>query len=111
MSFNNFFKLKLDDWKPDLPLKTTMLVVDCSSLSELEVLQRIFKQVYPIFNDDQNFREKPAEFENLRRDYNFRRANEIFNLSLTGISEKLQQIIKVLGFKLFELKINTQINN
>ena len=103
---SNFFNLELDDWKPDLPPKTTMLVIDCSSLSDLEVLQRVFKQVYPILNDDQNFRERPVKFENLRRNYNFRRANETFNLSLTGISEKLQKIIKELGFKLFELKIN-----
>ena len=85
-----------------------MLVIDCSSFSNLEVLQKVFKQVYPIFNDDQSLREKPEEFEQLRRDYKYRRENDTFNLSLTGTSEKLQLILKELGFNFFELNINIQ---
>ena len=106
----DFFNLELSDWKPEIPTKTTMLVIDCSSLADIDVMQKVFKQIYPIFNDDQSLREKPEEFEKLRRDYKYRRENDTFNLSLTGTSEKLQQILKELGFNFFELNINTQNN-
>ena len=107
---SNYFNLELENWIPELQDEKSILVLDCTSYSDQEVLQYIFKQVYPIYHDDHNFRENQDEFEQLRRDYLYRRENETFKLQLTGISEKVKKILKELEFNFFELNINTQNN-
>jgi erythronate-4-phosphate dehydrogenase len=105
---SDFFKLDLGDWTPEIPSAKRILEIDCSSLSDHEVLQKVFNEVYPIFKDDQEFRTKPGKFEKLRRDYKYRRENNTFYLQLTGISERLKSILKEFGFQFYEQKINIQ---
>jgi erythronate-4-phosphate dehydrogenase len=100
---SDFFKLELNNWKPEIPQKATMLVIDSAAWSDQVVLQKVFEQVYPIYNDDADLREKPAYFEQLRRNYNYRRENDTLRLQLTGTSEKTKNILKELGFKFFEI--------
>jgi len=106
-----FFNLELKDWKPDIPSSTTMLLIDWASLTYDEALQNIFREVYPILFDDQHLRSKPERFEELRRDYNYRRENNTFYLPSEGISEKLYALLKILGFQFHDLDINIQNKN
>ncbi|MCD4731107.1 MAG: 4-phosphoerythronate dehydrogenase [Bacteroidales bacterium] len=108
---NNFFKLKLNDWKPTVPSSTTMLLIDWPSLSDSKAVQRIFHEVYPILNDDQQLRTNPDKFEELRRDYKYRRENNTFFLPSKGIPDKLYEKLAELGFKFHDLNINIQNNN
>lgn len=100
---SDFFKLELNNWKPEIPPKATMLVIDSAACSDQVILQKVFEQVYPIYNDDADLREKPDHFEQLRRNYNYRRENDTFRLQLTEASEKTKNILKELGFKFFEI--------
>jgi len=99
---SDFFRLGLRDWTPEIPSATSILVVDCSSLSDLEVLKKVFNEVYPIFKNDQEFRTKPGKFEKLRRDYKYRRENTTFYLQLTGITKGFRSILKEFGFQFYE---------
>jgi len=102
----DFFKLGLKDWKPDIPSSSTMLLIDRHSLSEKEALHKIFHEVYPIFADDQQLRAKPDKFEELRRDYNYRRENNTFFLPSKGVPDQLYQKLPELGFQFHDLEIN-----
>ncbi len=98
-SVGDFFKLGIKNWTPELPDNASVLVLDCNDLSDLDILKKVFEQVYPIYNDDADLREKPDQFEQLRRDYSFRRENDTFKLQLTRASKKIKETLKELGFK------------
>lgn len=105
---SDFFKLGLKDWKPDIPSSTTMLLIDWQTHSEREALQKIFHEVYTIFTDDQQLRAKLDKFEDLRRDYNYRRENNTFYLPSNGVPDQLFQKLTELGFQFHDLDINIQ---
>lgn len=104
----DFFKLALKDWKPDIPSSTTMLLVDWLTISDYEALQKVFREVYPILNDDQNLRIKSDQFEELRRDYNYRRENNTFYLPSNGIPDKLFEKLTILGFQFHDINIQNK---
>jgi erythronate-4-phosphate dehydrogenase len=106
-----FFNLGLKDWKPDIPDSTTILITDCSDISRKGLLYRIYRDVYPILDDDQQFRAYPDKFEDFRRNYRYRRENNTFYLPSDCISEQLSEQLNGLGFQFHDLDINIQNKN
>ncbi len=97
---NEFFKLGISNWYPDISPGAVKLDMDCSNLTDQEVLQKIYSEVYPINLDDKKFREYPEKFELLRREYNYRYENQNFYLRLEGISDNAFNVLSGLGFQL-----------
>ncbi|MCD4695676.1 MAG: 4-phosphoerythronate dehydrogenase [Bacteroidales bacterium] len=94
------FNLGLDSWYPGLPVESRTIEFDCASLSDQEIFHKIFDQVYPIQKDDMELRNNPDHFEQLRRDYVFRRENNTFILDIRNVSDELTELLKKLGFEM-----------
>lgn len=98
-ALSKMFNWNMDHWFPEIE-KGKVIKFDCAGLYDIEVLQQIYKLIYPIGGDDHNFRKMPEKFEQLRRNYNFRNDNESITLNLKNAGNSLISKLKKLNFKL-----------
>ena len=92
------FNLGIDNWFPELDSKIQTIKIDGAGLSDQEILNKIYNQIYPIQNDDTALRNDAVNFEKLRREYTFRSENDSFQLNLMNVSHELGITLKSLGF-------------
>lgn len=92
------FSLGLYDWYPKLENEKVKISIDGLGLSEQNIACEVFKQVYPIQNDDSSLRKDPSNFELLRREYNFRKENSSYILNLKNVSSEVMHLMRNLGF-------------
>jgi len=97
---SEFFDMDISYWYPDIPPGTIKLEMDFTNHTDLEVLQKVFSEVYPIKMDDQKFRNNAENFELLRREYNYRYENQNYYLNLERASDNAKAILSGLGFQL-----------
>ena len=99
-AISQFFGLGLENWQPsgvEQPAKP-VFELDGSGLSEQEIISKAILHTYDIRNDDQNFRNNTAQFEQLRGDYPTRREFPAFTIIPKNIGEETLEILKKLGF-------------
>jgi erythronate-4-phosphate dehydrogenase len=106
-SLGKFFDLPLEEWYPDnIPLPSPSLItIDCKGKSDEEIIKEAVTFTYNICRDDIWLRNSPSDFEKLRGDYPLRREFTSYNISLKEGSERVQDMVKELGFKVESLKV------
>lgn len=99
-AISKFLGLGIDDWKAqgvELP-ENTIIGLDGNDLSEQGLLAKAILQTYDIRTDDANLRKHPDLFEKLRGDYPVRREYPVYTIKCKKVDEKLQQLLKAMGF-------------
>ncbi|MCF8369499.1 MAG: 4-phosphoerythronate dehydrogenase [Bacteroidales bacterium] len=99
-SVSSHFGLGINSWTPAIPEEKIELEFDGAGLDDQAIFYRIFKQVYPILDDDRMLRKDINNFERIRRDYNFRRDNGAFALRLANVSSTIEDRLKQIGFNI-----------
>jgi erythronate-4-phosphate dehydrogenase len=100
-AISDFFGLGLNEWCPsgvELPLNP-VFEIDGAGLTEQEILSKAILHTYDIRNDDRDFRNNVALFEQLRGDYPTRREFPAFTLFAKNVTEKTLDKLKQIGFK------------
>jgi len=101
-AISDFFALGLNNWTPtgvELPLNPEF-EIDGAGLTEQEILSKAILHTYNIRNDDRDFRNNVALFEQLRGDYPTRREFPAFTINAKNIAEKTFDKLKQIGFKI-----------
>ena len=95
------FNLGLDDWEPNnIPLpKNNIIDIDCTYLSDEQVLANAFVQTYAIKEDDIRLRMKTNEFEKQRGNYPIRREFKAFEVNLQKGTDEQISVLKSVGFE------------
>jgi erythronate-4-phosphate dehydrogenase len=96
-----YFHLDMEDWEPnDIPQpKNPEIQIDCSLLSEEEVIEKVITATYNVMEDDLRLRQHPENFEKQRGDYPLRREFKAYTLTLDNGSKDTKRICRKLGFK------------
>ena len=100
-AISEFFGLGLNNWQPlcvELP-SNPIIEIDGSGLSEQQIISKAILHTYDIRNDDRDFRNNTAQFEQLRGDYPTRREFPAFTVKSTNVAEKTLDKLKQIGFK------------
>ena len=95
-----FFNLPLMDWDPlDIPAPgNPMIDIDCSSMSEEEVLCRAILHTYNVLDDDARLRQDVAGFENQRGNYPVRREFPAYTVLPRNAGAQVKVSLGNLGF-------------
>jgi erythronate-4-phosphate dehydrogenase len=96
------FDLGMEDWEAeDIPLPLhPVITVDCTGLSEQEVLGKVIRATYDVKEDDSRLREKPEDFEKQRGNYPVRREFPAYTVDLVHGDQEIRKTCKKLGFKI-----------
>jgi erythronate-4-phosphate dehydrogenase len=100
-AISDFFALGLNNWQPsgvELPLNP-VFEIDGTGLCEQKIMSKAILHTYDIRNDDRNFRNNVALFEQLRGDYPTRREFPAFTIISKNVAEKTLEKLKQVGFK------------
>jgi len=101
-AISRFFNLGIDDWKPinvELP-ENPVIEIDGDQRREYSILAEAVLTTYDIENDDDNLREAPHAFEQLRGDYPVRREFDSYTIQAKNIKTKTLKKLELLGFKI-----------
>ncbi len=99
-AISRFFGLGIDDWEPttiENPANTT-IEIDGNQRREYSILAEAILSTYDIENDDDNLRDAPLKFEQLRGYYPVRREFATYTIAAKNIEEKTLNKLKELGF-------------
>jgi len=101
---SSFFDLGLNDWEAeDIPEPHNPVIeIDCTDLSNDEILGRAIMHTYDVREDDRHLRNDPAGFERQRGDYPVRREFGAYILNLRNGSKDIRRICRKTGFKVAE---------
>ena len=105
-AISRFFGLGIDNWKPtniETP-NITIIEIDGNQRREYSILAEAILSTYDIENDDDNLRDSPLKFEQLRGDYPVRREFAAYTIAAKNIEETTLNKLKELGF-------NIKLNN
>jgi len=97
---SDYFKLGLKNWYPKLDISKKMVEIQCSGLTDLEIIKKVFDQVYRVKIDSDNFKRDPEHFEEFRRNYTYRSENDEFEISATNFTGRLLKTFETLGFNI-----------
>ncbi|MDX8339454.1 4-phosphoerythronate dehydrogenase PdxB [Draconibacterium sp. IB214405] len=101
-AISRFFGLGIDEWEPtniEEPATTT-IEIDGSQRREYSILAEAILSTYDIENDDDDLRDAPLKFEQLRGDYPVRREFATYTINAKNIEEDTLNKLKELGFKI-----------
>ncbi|MEI8271257.1 MAG: 4-phosphoerythronate dehydrogenase PdxB [Paludibacter sp.] len=99
-AISKYFGLGLEKWRPsgvEQP-KEPVLELDGSGMTEQQIISKAILYTYDIRNDDANFRNDIAHFEQLRGDYPTRREFPAFTIIASNIDNQTQIKLKKMGF-------------
>lgn len=97
---SDFFDLGINGWHPDLPIEVQKIKLHCENLTEQEIFQNVFELVYPIAEDSKKLKSNAVHFEELRRNYIFRRENNNFILDLKNCQPEVKDKLSSIGFQI-----------
>lgn len=101
-AISKFFNLGIDNWQPscvELPENTT-IEMDGNQRREYSILAEAILSTYDIENDDDNLKDSPHLFEQLRGDYPVRREFDSYTIKAQNIGNETIEKLKKLGFKI-----------
>jgi len=101
-AISRFFNLGIDEWEPVNvePPPIPVIKIDGNQRREYSILAEAILSTYNIENDDEDLREAPQKFEQLRGDYPVRREFGTYTIKAKNIEEMTLAKLKKLGFKL-----------
>lgn len=105
-AISRFFNLGIDHWEPtgvELPKKTT-IGIDGTQRREYSIIAEAILSTYDIETDDDNLREAPHLFENLRGDYPVRREFGTYTIVAKNMEQKTLDKLKRIGFNIENYK-------
>lgn len=104
-SISQYFNLGLNSFTfPDFPAPDQhSFFIDCENLTDNEVLFAAFSHVYDITRDDILLRHDPADFEELRKNYTYRREWSAYTIRLKNGTIRQRKLLKRAGFKVKSL--------
>jgi erythronate-4-phosphate dehydrogenase len=94
------FELCKEDWEPEFipgPDKPG-ITIDCTGLTQDEILRRAIFHTYPVKEDDIRLRQHPGDFEKQRGEYPPRREFKAFTLELLHSEKEIRRICRKIGF-------------
>jgi len=100
-AISQFFGLGLESWQPsgvEQPAKP-VFELDGTELSEQAIVAKAILHTYDIRNDDQDFRNNTAQFEQLRGDYPTRREFPAFTFVPKNIGKETLEVLLKIGFR------------
>ncbi|WP_297092508.1 4-phosphoerythronate dehydrogenase PdxB [uncultured Draconibacterium sp.] len=103
-ALSKFFGLGIDNWEPqeiEKPTNTT-IEINGNQRREYSILAEAILSTYDIENDDDNLREAPLKFEQLRGDYPVRREFATYSVKADNINNDTLNKLKNLGFSIAE---------
>jgi erythronate-4-phosphate dehydrogenase len=91
------------DWYPEnlpLPPVPTVFSLDCSGMTDEQVLYEAVTHTYPIEDDSRRLKQSPEQFEELRGNYWIRREFGCYTLRLKGADENAKVVngLRALGW-------------
>lgn len=99
-ALSRFFKLGIDEWTPEnveTP-ENSIIEIDGDQRREYSILAEAILSTYDIENDDDNLKDSPHRFEQLRGDYSVRREFDSYTIKATNIKEETLKKLRDLGF-------------
>lgn len=104
-SLSQHFNLGLNSYSlPEFPAPVDhSFYIDCDDLSDNEVLFSAFLRVYDITRDDILLRHDPSDFEELRKNYSYRREWSAYTIRLKNGTIRQRKLLKRVGFKVKSL--------
>lgn len=99
---SRFFNLGLDAWTPALDVRQVSIKLNCRQRDTEECLSEVFRKVYPVEADSGSLKNQPERFEELRRNYSFRKENHNFLLELENCMPGSVSAFRSLGFNINE---------
>ena len=104
-AISKYFGLGLENWQPtgvEEP-KEPVFEIDGAGLTEQQILSKAILHTYDIRNDDRDFRNNVAQFEQLRGDYPTRREFPAFTVKAKNIEHQTIEKLKQIGFNVFTI--------
>ena len=104
-AISKYFGLGLENWQPtgvEEP-KEPVFEIDGAGLTEQQILSKAILHTYDIRNDDRDFRNNVAQFEQLRGDYPTRREFPAFTVKAKNIEQQTIEKLKQIGFNVFTI--------
>lgn len=101
-AISKFFNLGIDNWQPtgvELP-KNAIIEIDGKQRREYSILAEAVLSTYDIESDDDNLRDSPLKFEQLRGDYPVRREFGSYTIKAKNIASETLAKLQQLGFKI-----------
>ncbi|AHW60925.1 4-phosphoerythronate dehydrogenase PdxB [Draconibacterium orientale] len=101
-AISRFFGLGINNWEPtnvELPA-TTSIEIDGNQRREYSILAEAILSTYDIENDDDDLRDSPLKFEQLRGDYPVRREFNTYTIEAKNIETKTLEKLIELGFQI-----------
>ena len=102
---SRFFNLNLDDWKPDgieHPAEP-LIIIDGKDLTDEQIIAQAILHTYDIRQDDQLLRANSSDFEKQRGDYPVRREFSAYTVRLKNTGERVEEVLKEIGFVVFSV--------
>lgn len=99
-AISKFFNLGIDDWEPanvELP-ESTSIEINGEQRKAYSILAEAILSTYDIENDDENLKDSPHKFEQLRGDYPVRREFNTYTVKAKNIDEITLKKLRRLGF-------------
>lgn len=99
---SQYLDLDLKGWEPqgiEMP-ENAEIVIDASTMNDMEIISTAILHTYDIRKDDQLFRADPGRFEQLRGDYPVRREFPAFNIHGLSQSAPLTEKLRTMGFNI-----------
>lgn len=95
-----FFRLGIPEWFPgDVPQPAQpVLTIDCTGLTNQDVVARAIRHTYDIAADDERLRHAPAAFEKQRAEYPLRREFSSYTVKLLHASAYMESSLHAIGF-------------
>ena len=90
----------MNNWQPsgvELPV-SPLIEIDGAGLSGQEIIAKAILHSYDIRNDDRDFRNNTAQFEQLRGDYAVRSEFPAFTIHFNNVNKNTIGKLKQLGF-------------
>lgn len=101
-AISKFFDFGIDNWQPsnvELPEKT-VIEIDGDQRREYSILAEAILSTYDIEADDDELRDSPLKFEQLRGDYPVRREFNSYTVKARNVAELTLEKLRRLGFKI-----------
>ncbi len=103
-AISRFFNLGIDHWEPtdvEQP-ENPVIEIDGNQRREYSILAEAVLSTYDIETDDEELRDAPHQFEQLRGDYPVRREFETYAIKAKNIEKQTLEKMKRLGFNVIE---------
>ena len=104
-AISKYFGLGLENWQPSGVEEPNEPVfeLDGAGLTEQQILSKAILHTYDIRNDDRDFRNNVAQFEQLRGDYPTRREFPAFTVMAKNMELQTIEKLKKIGFNVFTI--------